>query len=79
MNNNIRPRLMSVQETASYLGISPKTIRNRLGRKAGNPFPVIPKRIGKRVLFDVRDLDAYINALPKNQEGGGGGGLHSCG
>ena len=74
--NNIKPRLMSVKETASYLGISPKTIRNRLGRKAVKPFPVTPKRIGRRVLFDVRDLDAYIKELPKNQ---GGGGLYFCG
>lgn len=68
--NNIKQRLLSVPEAASYLGISPKTIRNGLGRKAVKPFPVMPKRIGKRVLFDVRDLDAFINAMPKNQGGG---------
>lgn len=57
-------RLLNIQDTAEYLGIAEKTIRNRIGRKAELPFPVKAKRIGKRVLFDIRDLDAYIDALP---------------
>jgi len=57
-------RLLSIEDTAKYLGIAPKTVRNRLGRKAENPFPVKPKRIGKRVLFDVKDLNTYIDKLP---------------
>ena len=60
----MQQRLMDIVETAKYLSISPKTIRNRIGRRAGNPFPVKPKRIGTRVLFDVKDLDRYIDALP---------------
>ena len=59
----IKPRLLSVDQSAGYLGISPKTIRNGLGPKARDPFPVKPKRAGKRVLFDIRDLDAYIDSL----------------
>lgn len=59
----IKPRLLSVEQSAGYLGISPKTIRNGLGPKARDPFPVKPKRAGKRVLFDIRDLDAYIDSL----------------
>ena len=47
-----------------YLGISPQTIRNRLSRKAENPFSVRPKRYGKKVLFDKRDLDAFADSLP---------------
>jgi hypothetical protein len=60
---DIQPRLLNVDETARYLSIAAKTIRNRLGPKAPDPFPVKPKRIGKRVLFDVRDLDAYVDSL----------------
>ena len=60
---NSYKRLLSIEETAEYLGISPKTIRNRLGPRAPNPFPVKPKRIGKRVLFDVRNLDFYVDSL----------------
>jgi hypothetical protein len=57
------PRLMGVADAARYLGLSPKTIRNRLGPKAQDPFPVRPKRIGKRVLFDRADLDAFADGL----------------
>lgn len=60
----IKPRMLSVEETARYVGLAPKTIRNRIGRKATIIFPVMPKRIGGRVLFDVKDLDAYLDSLP---------------
>ena len=65
MTEHIAPRLLNVEQTAQYLLISPKTIRNRLGPRAPDPFPVKPKKIGKRVLFDIRDLDRYIDALPQ--------------
>jgi len=60
---NIRPRMLSVDDAARYIGIAAKTIRNRIGRKALIPFPVKPKRIGGRVLFDLRDLDSYLDGL----------------
>ena len=59
------PRLLSVDLAAAYLSISPKTIRNGLSKDAEKPFPVKPKRYGKRVLFDICDLDAYVDGLPK--------------
>ena len=59
----VRPRLLNVEEKAKYLGIAPKTLRNRLGPRAINPFPVEPKRIGKKVLFDVKALDAFVDSL----------------
>lgn len=59
-----RPRLIGIVETANYLGIAPKALRNRLGPRAVNPFPVKPKRIGKRVLFDIKALDAFVESLP---------------
>ena len=60
----VRKRLYTVNEAAEYLGIAPKTLRNRIGPKAPNPFPVKPKRIGKKVLFDIRDLNLYVDSLP---------------
>ncbi len=59
-----RSRMLSVRESAGYLGIAEKTLRNRLGLKAENPFPVKPKHIGGKVLFDVKDLDSYLDTLP---------------
>ena len=58
------PRLLTVDLAAQYLGLAPKTLRNRLGPKAEAPFPVKPKRIGRKVLFDRKDLDAYADNLP---------------
>ena len=56
------PRLLDIPDTAEYLNISSKTIRNRLSDKE-NPFPVQPKRFGKRVLFDIRDLDRFVDEM----------------
>jgi predicted DNA-binding transcriptional regulator AlpA len=56
-------RLLSVEEAAAYLGISPRTVYNGVSPKAKNPFPVKVKRWGKRVLFDIQDLDRYIEKL----------------
>lgn len=63
---DLKPRLLSINDTAKYLGISAKTIRNRLGPKAPKPFPIKHKRWGKRVLFDKKDLDKYVDSLPAN-------------
>ena len=57
------PRLMGVKMAAAYIGLSPKTIYNGICRNAQCPFPVKPKRYGKKVLFDKRDLDAWVDSL----------------
>lgn len=62
-NTQVSKRLLSVEETAHYLGISPRTIYNKIGRKSKNKFPVKPKRIGKLIKFDKHELDDFINAL----------------
>jgi len=59
----IEKRLLSVQEAAQYLGISPKTIYNQICRKAGKSFPIKPKRVGRSVKFDIRDLEAFVSRL----------------
>jgi len=56
-------RLLSILETAVYLGLSPRTLYNGIAPKSRNPFPVKPKRIGKLVRFDIRDLDRYVDLL----------------
>ena len=56
-------RLLSAQETAEYLGISLRTLYNRTGRKSKDKFPVQPKKIGRLLKFDIRDLEKYIDSL----------------
>ena len=51
----ITPRLMTVDQAAFYIGISPRTLRNRICRKAENPMPFKAKRMGRKVLFDRKD------------------------
>jgi excisionase family DNA binding protein len=47
--------LISVQEAAQYLAISPMTIRRNQWN--GDLSHV---RIGRRILFDIKDLDKFI-------------------
>ncbi len=56
-------RLLSVAEAAFYLGISPKTLYNRLTPGCQNPLPFRPRYFGRRVLFDRRDLDKFIDGM----------------
>lgn len=58
-------RMLSVREAANYLGLAEKTLRNRIGPSAANPFPVRPKRIAgcHKPLFDKRELDRYLDEL----------------
>jgi excisionase family DNA binding protein len=62
-NLQMPKRLLSVEETASYLGISDRTIYNQICRKAKKRFPIKPKRIGKRILFDINEIDQYVDSL----------------
>lgn len=62
-NNFIQKRLLSVQEAAVFLGISPRSIYNGIHRKAKKRFPVPTKRIGKLVKFDIRDLEDFVEKL----------------
>ena len=56
-------RFLSVRETARYLGISPQTIYNSISSYRGKSFPVKPKRVGRRVLFDINQLNGYLDSL----------------
>lgn len=56
-------RLLSIREAADYLSLSPRTLYNGVAPKSKVPFPVKPKRIGKLVRFDIRDLDRFVDAL----------------
>jgi excisionase family DNA binding protein len=54
--NAITPRLLSQHEAARYLGISYWTVRDLVFRRE---LPFV--KIGRRVLVDRWDLDAYLD------------------
>ena len=56
--------LLSVEQTAIRLGISPQTIYNGISRKARNKFPIRFKRYGKKPLFTNKDVQEFIESLP---------------
>jgi len=60
----ITKRLLSVKETATYLGLAPRTIYNGIAPGSKMPFPVRCKRYGRKPLFDIKDLDRFVNAMP---------------
>lgn len=64
MTITFAPRLMKAAAAAEYLGVSATKFRSM-----GIPY----KRDGGNVLWDLRDLDAYADALPydpKDEETG---------
>ncbi len=63
-------RMLSVREAAVYLGLSPRTLYNGTAPKSEAPFPVKAKRFGKKVLFDLKDLDAFCDSLKSGDEDG---------
>lgn len=57
-------RWLSTKDAAAYLGVAVSTLNNdRVTRLLGLPF----SRVGRRVLYDRRELDAYLLA---RMEGG---------
>jgi len=59
----VKRRLLSVEETARYLGLSARTIYNGTAPKSKRPFPIKPKRIGRLIKFDLKDVEEYIHSL----------------
>lgn len=53
-------RYMSLKMTAEYIGLSPRTLYNQCAPGAKRLFPVKPKRVGKRLIFDRLELDKYM-------------------
>ena len=60
----VKPRALSVKDAAEYMGLAPKTLRNRLGPRAKDPFPVRPRYYGGKPLFLVDELDDFLESLP---------------
>ena len=57
-----KKRMLNFEELAEYLCLSSQTIKNKY--YAGE-FPIPAKKIFSKVLWDIRDVDKYIDKLPK--------------
>jgi len=55
-------RMLNFEELAIYIGLSPQTIRNKF--YAGE-FPIPAKKIFSKVLFDRKDVEEFLDKLPK--------------
>ena len=55
-------RLLNLEEAAKYMGLAPQTVRNRIFERT---FPVGFCRLGRKIVFDVRDIDAWIDSLKR--------------
>lgn len=55
-----RRRLLSASEAALLLGVSEALLRKWRARHQGPRY----RKMGRRVLYQLRDLDAYIASLP---------------
>ena len=56
-------RLLNINQAAHFLNISARTLYNATAPKSKNPFPIKPKRIGKSLRFDLRELEQFIESL----------------
>lgn len=62
-------RLLSVTEAAEYIGLSPRTLYNLIAPGSDRERPVKPKVHGRKVLFDIKDLDRFADELPYKGNG----------
>ncbi len=62
MMNKAEKRLLTLNEAAEYTGHAPGTIRNRMHR-GELEFPYL--KSGRKVLFDRKELDKWIDKLPQ--------------
>lgn len=56
-DTKIEPRLLSIKELQSYVGMCRRKA-DLLGQQAG-----AKHRIGKRVVYDLRLIDRYIDSM----------------
>ena len=54
--------MLNFEELSVYIGLAPQTIRNKF--YAGE-FPIPAKKIFSKVLWDKKDVDKYLDNIPK--------------
>jgi excisionase family DNA binding protein len=56
-------KLLTIRDLARILGISERTIYNRIRKNAELPFPIKAKRIGRLIRFAPEDVQRYLDKL----------------
>jgi len=54
--------MLTVKELSQYIGLAPQTIKNQF--YAGR-FPIPPTRLGRKLLWDKKLVDRFLDKLPK--------------
>ncbi len=69
MNKSLQPtlkrRLYPLRDAAYYCGMSTQFFYNGTSRRTKKPLPIPFKRIGGKILFDIRDLEKFVDELGK--------------
>ncbi len=55
-------RMMGIEELSHYIGLKVQTIRNML---SAGTFPIPTKKIGRLLKWDRKDVDRYLDRLPR--------------
>jgi len=53
-------RMLNIKELSIRIGLKPQTIRNRLHT---GKFPIKTKKIGRKLLWDIKDVDRFLDSL----------------
>jgi len=55
-------RMLNFKELGHYIGLSPQTIKNKFYT---GEFPIPAKKIFSKTLWDIKDVDKYLDKLLK--------------
>ena len=64
--DTVRPRALSVEDAAAYMGLARKTVYNRIGPRAKDPLPIRIYRFGGKPLLDLADIDRFLDSLQES-------------
>lgn len=53
-------RMLDINDLATCIGLKPQTIRNKLNC---GTFPIKTKKIGRKLLWDINDVDKFLDGL----------------
>ncbi len=53
-------RMLDINELSERIGLKPQTVRNKLNC---GTFPIKTKRIGRKLLWDLKDVDRFLDNL----------------